>query len=207
MSAARRSINSRGEPQLDVPIGLRFGQAIDELIVGDPFEALQSEGWARAVAQQPLQPGAVGAFDADRSIQEKPPPRSQLAMSRLGGLEIAGAGEPAEPRARSCCCTAARSSGVSAPASVRWTCPCSPAVNTPSITQQWKWTWALGALPSAATEGHRPQALSGAPTRAPETVGRPGRPDAPPSRPCARRCTRGIPRALCTRSSGEDPGT
>jgi hypothetical protein len=42
---------------------------------------------------------------------------------------------------------AARSSGVSAAASAKWTCPSSLAVNTPSITQQWKCTWALNAPP------------------------------------------------------------
>jgi len=30
--------------------------------------------------------------------------------------------------------------GVSAPASASWICPSPSSVNTPSITQQWKWT-------------------------------------------------------------------
>jgi hypothetical protein len=72
---------------------------------------------------------------------EKPPPWCQPAMS----CASAGSSGPARAnqrntRARTCCCTAARSSGVSAAASAKWTCPSAPTANTPSITQQWKWT-------------------------------------------------------------------
>jgi len=63
-----------------------------------------------------------------------------------------------EGRARTCCCTAARSSGVSAAASAKWTCPSSPALNTPSITQQWKWTWAFNALPKRCYTSSPPPA-------------------------------------------------
>lgn len=56
-------------PQLGAPIGLRLVEAIDERTVGHPFEALQGKGRPRAIAQQPFQAGAVGAFDADRTIR------------------------------------------------------------------------------------------------------------------------------------------
>ena len=73
-------------------IGLGFGQPTNELLVADLLEALQ--------------PGTVRAFDPDRSIQGEPyavVPAGHLA--RVGGIESAGMGEPAQ-RARTCCCTA-----------------------------------------------------------------------------------------------------
>jgi hypothetical protein len=41
---------------------------------------------------------------------------------------------------------------ASAAASAKWTCPSAPTANTPSITQQWKWTWAFNALPKRCTK-------------------------------------------------------
>jgi hypothetical protein len=41
------------------------------LVVAELLQALQREGRARTVAQQPFQPGAVVAFDAHRGIQRK----------------------------------------------------------------------------------------------------------------------------------------
>jgi hypothetical protein len=61
----------RCQPQPGTLIGLRLIEAIDERIVAELLEALQRKGRPRAIAQQPLQPGAVGAFYADRSIQRK----------------------------------------------------------------------------------------------------------------------------------------
>jgi hypothetical protein len=85
------------EPQLGATIGLGLGETIDELLVAKLLEPLQGEGWARAVAQQPLQAGAVGAYDPDRSIQREASavvPAGHLA--RIGGIERAGAGKPAQ---------------------------------------------------------------------------------------------------------------
>jgi hypothetical protein len=59
------------EPQLGMPIGLRPGEAIDELLVTDLFQPLQREKRTRAVAQQPLQPCAIGTVDANRGIERK----------------------------------------------------------------------------------------------------------------------------------------
>jgi hypothetical protein len=59
------------EAQLGAPIRLGLGGAIDELVVAELLEALQRKRRARAVAQQALQPGAVGALDAHRGIQRK----------------------------------------------------------------------------------------------------------------------------------------
>jgi hypothetical protein len=66
------------QPQLGAPVRLGLGEAIDELLVAGLLEPLQRKGRARAVAQQPLQPDAVVAFDADRSIQRK---RSESGVS------------------------------------------------------------------------------------------------------------------------------
>jgi len=62
----------RRQPQLRAAIGLGLGKTIDELVVTELLEALQREGRARAIAQQPFQTGAVRAFDSDRGIQRKP---------------------------------------------------------------------------------------------------------------------------------------
>jgi hypothetical protein len=74
-------------PQLGAPIKLRLVEAIDERIVGHLFEALQGKVRPRAIAQQPFQAGAVGAFDADRSIQRK---RSDSAVSVQANAGLAG---------------------------------------------------------------------------------------------------------------------
>ena len=64
-------------------------------------------------------------------------PWREPAMSRAS----AGSRGPARAnqrntRVRTGCCNAPISAGVSAVASAKWTCPSSPPVNTPSITQQ-----------------------------------------------------------------------
>jgi len=70
------------------PSGLRPGEAIDELVVGELLEPLQCEGRACAtaltprpspaagrgwLAQHPFPPGAVVAVDAHRGIQRETP--------------------------------------------------------------------------------------------------------------------------------------
>jgi hypothetical protein len=96
---------------------------------------------------------------APRHRARSPPPWSQPAMSRAS----AGSSKPARAnqrstRARTCCCTAARASGLSAAASAKWTRRSSPTANTPSITQQWKWTWAFNALPKRCYASSPPPA-------------------------------------------------
>ena len=79
------------------PSGSRLGEAIDELVVGELLEPLQREGRSRAIAQQPLQPGAIAALDAHRGIQREAPavvPAGHVA--RIGRVESAGAGESAQ---------------------------------------------------------------------------------------------------------------
>jgi len=77
----------RCQPQLGTPIGLRLVEAIDERILAELLEALQRNGRPRAIAQQPFQAGAVGAFDADRSIQRK---RSDSEVSVQANAGFAG---------------------------------------------------------------------------------------------------------------------
>ena len=87
----------RREAQLGAPIGLGLGEAIDEPVVADLLEPLQRKRRAGAIAQQPFQPGAVGAFDAHRGIQGEAPavvPAGHVA--RIGWVERTGAGEPAQ---------------------------------------------------------------------------------------------------------------
>ncbi len=50
----------RLEAKLRGAIGLRPGQAIDEVLLAHLLKALQCEGWARAIAKQPLPPRADG---------------------------------------------------------------------------------------------------------------------------------------------------
>jgi hypothetical protein len=77
----------RCQAQLRAAIGLGFRQAIDELIVADLLEPLQRKRRPRAIAQQPLQAGAVGALDAHRSIQRK---RSDSDVSVQANAGVAG---------------------------------------------------------------------------------------------------------------------
>jgi hypothetical protein len=85
------------EAQLGAPVGLGLGQAIDQLVVAELFEPLQRKRRARAVAQQTLQAGAVGAFDPDRGIQREAPAVVPACHgARIGVVEMADAGEPAQ---------------------------------------------------------------------------------------------------------------
>jgi len=87
----------RCQPQLGTPIGLRLVEAIDERTLAELLEALQRNGRPRAIAQQPFQAGAVGAFDADRSIQRKASAViSARHVARIGSIEMAGTGEPTQ---------------------------------------------------------------------------------------------------------------
>jgi len=84
----------RGQPQLGAPIGLRLVEPIDERILAELLEALQRNERPRAMAQQPFQGSAFGAFDADRSIQPKRSDRevsSRLTLASLALSEAAGA--------------------------------------------------------------------------------------------------------------------
>jgi hypothetical protein len=85
----------RCQAQLRAAIGLRLVEAIDDLLVAGLLEPLQSRGRPRAVAQQPLQSGAVSAVDAHRSIQgETPAVIPARHVARIGGTEMAGTREP-----------------------------------------------------------------------------------------------------------------
>ena len=87
----------RRQPQSRAAIGLGLGEAIDELVVTDLLEALQREGRPSTVAEQPFQAGAVRAFDSDRGIQREAPavvPAGHVA--RIGVIQMAGTGEPAQ---------------------------------------------------------------------------------------------------------------
>jgi hypothetical protein len=61
------------------------------------LEALEREGRASAIAQQPFQPGALGAFDAERSIQgESAVVVPTRHVARIGGIETASTRKPAQ---------------------------------------------------------------------------------------------------------------
>ena len=70
-------------------------------------------------------------------MQERKTPAVGAAghVARTGLVEMTGAGEQRNTRARTCCCTAARSCGVSAATWAKWTCPSSPTAHTSSINR------------------------------------------------------------------------
>ena len=87
------------EAKLGRAVGLRPGQAIDELVLAHLLQALQCEGRARAIAKQPLPPRAVLGFDAHRGLEREAASVAPARhVARLGGVEEAGTHEPARRR-------------------------------------------------------------------------------------------------------------
>ena len=82
------------------------------------------------------------------SVAKTQRPKAAIWSATTSGWAAAEGTNLRSTRARSSCCTAVRSSGVSVPASAKWTCPSSSVATTPSITQQWKWTWTRSATVS-----------------------------------------------------------
>ncbi len=86
----------RGEGQRGAPIASGLGQAGDDPLIVDLFDALKGEGRACAVAQQPLQSGPVVAGDAHRSVERKPAVLPGQHVAGVIRIEQPVVGEPAQ---------------------------------------------------------------------------------------------------------------
>jgi len=128
------------EPQRGAPIGLGPLEAIDELVMDELLDPLQGEGWAGAIAQRPLQPGAVGAvgLGSSSSGQERFAPSLAPILSRLPSTRLRQAPTRCRGRVR-----AARHHTV-----VRPLTPCS---RSSAVTRLFPWTSAV--LPMIRSAG------------------------------------------------------
>ena len=86
----------RGEGQRGAPVALGLGQAIEDPLIVDLFDALKGEGRAGAIAQQPFQSGPVVAGDAHASVEREAAVVPHKHVAGVIGIEQAVAGEPVE---------------------------------------------------------------------------------------------------------------
>ena len=86
----------RGEGQRGGPVALGLGQAIEDPLIVDLFDALKGEGRAGAIAQQPFQSGPVVAGDAHASVEREAAVVPHKHVAGVIGIEQAVAGEPVE---------------------------------------------------------------------------------------------------------------
>jgi hypothetical protein len=77
----------RCEHQADAAAGTRLDALVDQVFGVDFTQALQRKGRASAVAQQPFQARAVGAFDAHAGVEREAatmrPVRHRLGVFRI----------------------------------------------------------------------------------------------------------------------------